>query len=239
MAMHAPLPQSAPAHVAIIMDGNRRWAARTGAPVIEGYRRGIGALRTTVSAAIDLGVRALTVYGFSTENWRREPGEIAMLMQLCAVFAQSERDSLTRQGVRVRVLGDIEPFAFPARAGLRALMRATQRNGRLTLNLALNYSGRAEILHAVKSIAFEVARGTLDANAVDEELFRSRLYEPQTPDPDLLIRTGGDFRISNFLLYQLAYTELVTLPVLWPDFGAEHFARAVHDFTERERRFGR
>jgi undecaprenyl diphosphate synthase len=238
MAMHAPLPQTAPSHVAIIMDGNRRWATRNGLPIVEGYRRGIDSLRTAVSSAIDLGVGALTVYGFSTENWRREASEIALLMHLCAIFARDEREPLARQGVRVRVLGDIEPFAFPARAALRALVRATERNRKLTLNLALNYSGRAEILRAVQSIARDVSRGSLNADAVDEQLFRSRLYAPETPDPDLLIRTGGDFRISNFLLYQLAYTELVTLPVLWPEFGAAEFAQAVRNFTERDRRFG-
>lgn len=239
MALHAPLPQPAPAHVAIIMDGNRRWAARSGVPVYEGYKRGVDALRATVRAAIDLGVRALTVYGFSTENWGREAGEIAMLMQLCTFFAQRERDDLVRKGVRVHVVGDIEPFTLPARAGLKALMRSTRHNRQLTLNLALNYSGRAEILRAVRSIACDVKRGVLDAAALDEDVFRSRLYDPHTPDPDLLIRTGGDFRISNFLLYQLAYTELVTLPVLWPDFGASTFAAALADFTDRERRFGR
>ena len=236
--MHAPFPQTAPAHVAIIMDGNRRWAAREGLPMLEGYRRGIDALRRTVRAALELGVRSITVYGFSTENWRRAPGEVATLMHLCAIFAQNECANLTRQGVRVRIVGDIEPFAFPARAALRSLVRATERNARLTLNLALNYSGRAEILRAVKSIAGDVARGALQATCVDEPLFRSRLYAPEMPDPDLLIRTGGDFRISNFLLYQLAYTELVTLPVLWPDFDAEHFAQALRSFTERDRRFG-
>jgi undecaprenyl diphosphate synthase len=220
------------------MDGNRRWAARRGVPMLEGYRRGVEALRSTVSAALDVGVRALTVYGFSTENWRRDAGEVSMLMQLCAVFAQTEREALARQGVRVRIVGDIEPFAFPARAALRSLVRGTERGARLTLNLALNYSGRSEILRAVKSIAGDVASGTLAPNAVDEPLFRSRLYAPEMPDPDLLIRTGGDFRVSNFLLYQLAYTELVTLDVLWPDFDADHFALALRSFTQRERRFG-
>jgi undecaprenyl diphosphate synthase len=220
------------------MDGNRRWSERRGVPILEGYRRGIDALRTTVTTALDCGVRGLTVFGFSTENWRRDASEISMLMQLCAVFAQSEREALSRQGVRVRVAGDIEPFAFPARAALRSLVRATERNTRLTLSLALNYSGRAEILRAVKSIARDVASGTLAPDSVDEPLFRSRLYAPEMPDPDLLIRTGGDFRVSNFLLYQLAYTELVTLDVLWPDFDAEHFTAALRSFTERERRFG-
>ena len=226
------------AHVAIIMDGNRRWAAARGLPVIEGYRRGIASLRATVRAAIDAGVSTLTVFGFSTENWRRDAGEVGILMQLCAAFARSERHELTRQGVRVKIVGDVEPFALPARHGLRKLVQATERNGLLTLNLALNYSGRAEIVRAAQSIAREVAEGRMRADEVDERSLRARMYSPQTPDPDLLIRTGGDFRISNFLLYQLAYTELLTLPVMWPDFTAQHFLEAVENFGERQRRYG-
>jgi undecaprenyl diphosphate synthase len=225
-------------HVAIIMDGNRRWAAANGLPIAEGYRRGIGALRTTVEAAIDAGVGALTVYGFSTENWRRESGEVSLLMQLCAMFAHTERASLVRQGVRVKVLGDIAPFALPARAGLRELVRATEKNRRLTLNLALNYSGRAEIVRAARAVAADVQQGRLRAEDVDEQTLRARMYSPETPDPDLLIRTGGDLRVSNFLLYQIAYTELITLPIMWPDFSARDFAQAVSAFGARQRRFG-
>lgn len=226
------------AHVAIIMDGNRRWANARGLPLAEGYRRGIGVLRETVRAAIDSGIDALTVYGFSTENWRRDQREVSMLMNLCAAFAHAEKAGLARQGVRVRILGDIEPFVLPARAGLRELVRATGKNRRLTLNLALNYSGRAEIVRAAAHIARDVKSGRLHPDEVDENAVRSRLYSPELVDPDLLIRTGGDLRVSNFLLYQIAYTELLTLPVLWPDFTAEHFSRSVQSFTQRERRFG-
>lgn len=236
--MQAPLAQPVPAHVAVIMDGNRRWAAANGVPVMEGYRRGAAALRELVRAAINAGVGALTVYGFSTENWGRSAAEIAALMRIYAEYAASEKADLARAGVRIEIVGDIEPFALPARAALRELVRSTRRNSRLILSLALNYSGRAEILHAVKSIAADVARGTLQAAAIDERELRSRLYAPHVPDPDLLIRTGGDLRVSNFLLYQLAYTELVTLPVLWPEFTGAHFADAVRAFSERERRFG-
>lgn len=220
------------------MDGNRRWALGRGVPLVEGYRRGIVALRETVRAAIDSGIDTLTVYGFSTENWRRDGTEIGMLMQLCAAFAATEKPALLRQGVRVRVVGDIEPFVLPARAGLRDLVRATEKNRLLTLNLALNYSGRAELLRAAQLIARDVRSGRLQPDEVDETALRSRLYAPEMPDPDLLIRTGGDMRISNFLLYQIAYTELLTLPVMWPDFTAEHFTHAVHALGERERRFG-
>lgn len=226
------------AHVAIIMDGNRRWAISHGVPLVEGYRRGIASLREAVRAALDTGITTLTVYGFSTENWRRDGREISTLMQLCAAFTAAEKPTLVRQGVRVRVVGDIEPFVLPARAGLRDLVRATEKNRRLTLNLALNYSGRAEIVRAAAQIAREVANGHLAAVDVDEEALRARLYAPDMPDPDLLIRTGGELRISNFLLYQIAYTELLTLPVMWPDFTADHFKRAVAALGERERRFG-
>jgi undecaprenyl diphosphate synthase len=238
MAMQAPLAQTAPAHVAVIMDGNRRWAALHGLPVVEGYRRGAAALREMVRAAIDGGVGALTVYGFSTENWGRSAAEVAGLMRIYAEYAASERAGLVRGGVRIEIIGDIEPFALPARAALRELVRSTRHNSRLTLNLALNYSGRAEILRAAKAIAADVASGALKAAQVDEAALRARMYAPHIPDPDLLIRTGGDLRVSNFLLYQLAYTELVTLPVLWPEFTPAHFADAVRAFTARERRFG-
>jgi undecaprenyl diphosphate synthase len=226
------------AHVAIIMDGNRRWALGRGLPILEGYRRGIDALRAAVRAAIDNGVGTLTVYGFSTENWRRDAGEIGMLMQLCAAFAATEKPALVRQGVRVRILGDIEPFILPSRAALRELVRATEKNRRLTLNLALNYSGRAELVRAAQLIARDVQSGRLMPADVDEAALQSRLYAPDLPDPDLLIRTGGDLRVSNFLLYQIAYTELLTLPIMWPDFTAEDFTRAVLALGDRERRFG-
>ena len=226
------------AHVAIIMDGNRRWAQARGLPLVEGYRRGVAALRETVRAALDTGVSTLTVYGFSTENWRRDGSEISTLMQLCAAFTAAEKPSLLRQGVRVRVVGDIEPFVLPARAGLRDLVRATERNRRLTLNLALNYSGRAEIVRAATQIARDVANGRLVPAEIDEAALRSRLYAPEMPDPDLLIRTGGELRVSNFMLYQIAYTELLTLPVMWPDFTAGHFKEAVAALGARERRFG-
>jgi undecaprenyl diphosphate synthase len=226
------------AHVAIIMDGNRRWAAARGMPLVEGYRRGIVALRESVRAALEAGVDTLTVFGFSTENWRRERGEIDLLMQLCATFAAAEKPALQRQGVRVRVLGEIEPFAFPARAGLRDLVKSTQSNRRLTLNLALNYSGRAELVRAAQGVARDVVRGKLAPSEVDEQTLRARLYAPEMTDPDLLIRTGGELRISNFLLYQIAYSELLCLPVLWPDFGAQDFYEAVKMLERRERRFG-
>lgn len=239
MALHAAAANRPPVHVALIMDGNRRWASQRGLPMIRGYERGLHALDEAVRAALREGVQALTVYGFSTENWKRDGSEIRLLMQLCTDFARDRCARLAAEGVRVRIVGEVKAFSFAARSALAALVRATRRGTRLTLNLALNYSGRAEIVRAAASIAREVAGGRLKADAIDEDVFRSRLYVPELPDPDLLIRTGGDLRISNFLLYQLAYTELTTLPKLWPDFVEADFAGAVRDFVQRERRFGR
>lgn len=236
--LQAPLALELPEHVAVIMDGNRRWARERGLPIAEGYRRGVGALRAAVRAALEGGVRRLTVYGFSTENWTRSTTEVDLIMNLCATCAQSEKSGLDKQGVRVEAIGDLDAFSFPARAAVRSLIRATAKNSRLTLTLALNYSGRAEIVRAVRAIAQEVANGTLTADSVDEDALRARMYAPHAPDPDLLIRTGGDFRVSNFLLYQLAYTELMTLPLMWPDFTEEDFAQAIASFSERRRRFG-
>ena len=225
-------------HVAIIMDGNRRWARAHGLPVAEGYRRGVAALRAAVRAAVRAGVTRLTVYGFSTENWRRESGEVDLLMQLFAACARGERDDLVRSGVLVEIVGDVDAFAFPARAALRGLEKATRDNARLTLALALNYSGRAEIVRAVRAIARDVASGTLDAGDVDEQALRARFFAPHAPDPDLLVRTGAEHRISNFLLYQLAYAELVALPIMWPEFTEDHFLAALETYARRERRYG-
>jgi len=238
MALRGAPVIAAPRHVAIIMDGNRRWSHRHRVGLPEGYRRGVDALRNAVAAAIDHGVDVLTVYGFSTENWRRDVSEVCLLMSVCAAAAQSELFTLVRESVRVRVVGDIAPFPRATRAALFQLVDATAQNSRLTLQLALNYSGRAEILHAVRSIVADAASGQLRSDDIDERFLRARMYAPDCPDPDLLIRTGGDLRVSNFLLYQLAYTEIVATPVLWPDFDATHFAAAISDFEQRRRRFG-
>jgi undecaprenyl diphosphate synthase len=238
MAVSAPSLRTAPRHVAIIMDGNRRWSAVHGVGLPEGYRRGVDALRAAVAAALERGIDVLTVYGFSTENWQRDPSEVSLLMNVCRGAAQSELFALVRQAVRVRVVGDIAPFPSPTRAALLRLVKATASNTRLTLQLALNYSGRAEILHAVRSIVADAATGRVRSADIDESFLRARMYAPDCPDPDLLIRTGGDLRVSNFLLYQLAYTEIVATPVLWPDFAETHFTQAIADFEGRRRRFG-
>jgi undecaprenyl diphosphate synthase len=231
-------PAVTPEHVAVIMDGNRRWARERGLPIAEGYRRGVTSLRAAVRYGAQHGVRRITAYGFSCENWQRDTHEVALLMNLYAACAHSEKSDLVRQGVRVEIIGDLEKFAFPARAALRDLVSATKHNTRVTLALALNYSGRSEIVRAVQAVAAEVAAGRLSIEDIDEESLRSKMYAPHAPDPDLLIRTGSEYRVSNFLLYQLAYTELLTLPVMWPDFDEDTFADALRVYAERQRRYG-
>lgn len=236
--LQAHLPESAPEHVAVIMDGNRRWAREHGLPIAEGYRRGVSSLRAAVRAAAHAGVGRLTAYGFSTENWQRESREVSLLMGLYAACARSEKPDMVRQGVRVEIIGELDAFALPARTALRELVEATRHNTRITLALALNYSGRNEIVRAVQAVASEVAAGRLRPDEIDESRLRAQMYAPHAPDPDLLIRTGAEHRVSNFLLYQLAYTELLTLPMMWPEFNEATFAQALSVFAERQRRYG-
>ena len=236
--LQAQLPETAPEHVAVIMDGNRRWARERGLPIAEGYRRGVSALRATVRAAARSGVRRVTAYGFSTENWQRESAEVSLLMGLYAACARSEKPDLMRQGVRVEIIGELDAFSLPARSALRDLVEASKANTRVTLALALNYSGRSEIVRAVQAVAADVAAGRLAPHEIDESLLRAKMYAPHAPDPDLLIRTGAEHRVSNFLLYQLAYTELLTLPVMWPDFDETTFTQALAVYGERQRRYG-
>jgi undecaprenyl diphosphate synthase len=237
-----PLVESAlgplPRHVAIVMDGNRRWAKRRGLPAIEGHRRGIASLRAATRAASDLGIEALTVYGFSTENWNRDAREISLLFDLCVYFARNELAELARNDVRVRVIGDWESLPPAPRRALAELQDQTAANGGLRLNLAVNYSSRAELGRAVKRIARDVAAGNVLPDDVDEALVTRYLYTADLPDLDLLIRPGGERRLSNFLLYQAAYAELVMTDVFWPDFARDDFVRAVLEYQQRERRFG-
>ena len=227
-----------PRHVAIIMDGNRRWAKRRGLPAIEGHRRGIVSLRRVTRAASDLGIGVLTVYGFSTENWNRDAREISLLLDLCVYFARNELAELVRNDVRVRVIGDWESLPPAPRRALADLQRRTASNGGLLLNLAVNYSSHAELARAVRAIAGDVAAGKLHPDDVDEALIGRYLYTADLPELDLLIRPGGEHRLSNFLLYQAAYAELVLTDVLWPDFAAEDLTRALVEYAQRERRFG-
>ena len=231
-------PAALPRHVAIIMDGNRRWAKRRRLPAIEGHRRGIVALRRVTRAASDLGIGVVTVYGFSTENWNRDAREISLLFDLCVYFARNELAELMRNNVRVRVIGDWESLPPGPRGALADLQSGTAANTGLLLNLAVNYSSRAELERAVKAIARDVAAGVVRPDDVDDALIGRYLYTADLPDLDLLIRPGGEHRLSNFLLYQAAYAELVMTDVFWPDFSKDDLVRAIVEYQQRERRFG-
>jgi undecaprenyl diphosphate synthase len=217
--------------VAIIMDGNGRWAERRGLPVAEGHRAGTKALRRTVEAAIDLSVETLIVYAFSTENWSRPEGEVEDLMEIFGETIERELPDLARQGVRARFLGRRDRAPDELRTQMEGLEEQTAHNERLNLWIAFDYGGRAELV--------EAARRLVEAGVEpDEESLRANLYAPELPDPDLLIRTSGELRISNFLLWQLAYSELVFLDVLWPDFGSRELEDALAAYAQRRRRFG-
>jgi len=231
-------PTRLPKHVAMIMDGNRRWARSRRMPAIEGHRRGIAALREVTHAARDFNIPILTVYGFSTENWRRDSKEISLLLDLCIYFAQNELAELQRNNVRVNVIGRYQALPEASFEALNGLVRRTASNDGLVLNLAVNYSAREELKDAIRAIAADVKSGRLDPAAIDDESIASYLYTSDMPDPDILIRPGGEHRLSNFLLYQVAYTELYMSDVYWPDFSKEHFKRALIEFQNRQRRFG-
>ncbi len=228
-----------PRHVAIIMDGNGRWARDRRMPRPFGHRSGMRAVRDVVEGAIEAGVEVLSLFAFSQENWQRPASEISALMSLLQEYVAREADELERRGVRVRVIGELERLEATAAAAVDSVVRQTAANDRLTLNLFISYGGRAELVRAARQLAREAAEGAIDPDAIDEEAFRARLYTADTPDPDLLIRTSGEKRISNFLLWQVAYAELFISPVLWPDFGRRELFDAIRDFQNRERRFGR
>jgi undecaprenyl diphosphate synthase len=232
-------PAGVPRHVAIIMDGNRRWAAERTLPIIEGHRRGVRALQRVVGAATRMGVDVLTVYAFSEENWERDPHEVTALMDLAAAFARREATTLARAGVRVRAIGRRDRIPGALRSALATLEERTAGCGRMTLNLAIDYGARHEVCEAVRALAREVAAGRLEPAAIDDEAVAAHLSTAGQPDPDLLIRTGGDLRLSNFLLFQCAYTELWSTPTPWPAFDAAAFSAAIAAFAQRQRRFGR
>lgn len=228
-------PQRIPAHVGCVMDGNGRWAQRQGLKRTEGHAAGEEALWDVVDGALDLGVRWLTVYAFSTENWKRPIDEVRFLMNFNRDILTRRRDGLHAQGVRIRFAGRRD-WRVPKKL-IREQdesIELTQGNRRLTLTFAFNYGGRAEIIDAVRAMVDDGVK----AKDIDEKQLRKYLYFPDMPDPDLVIRTSGEFRISNFLLWELAYSELVFTPVLWPDFRKQHLADAIREFQERERRFG-
>jgi undecaprenyl diphosphate synthase len=236
--MSAASPRALPRHVAIIMDGNGRWAKARGLPRIAGHRSGAEAARRTVAAAADLGIPYLTLFGFSSENWKRPSTEIHDLMALLRHYLRGEIAELHRNGVRLKVIGQIARFAPDIVSMIEHAEAATRDNPRITLTIALSYGGRAEIVAAVRAIAAQVACGQLDPEAVDEGCIARHLFTSDLPDPDLLIRTSGEQRISNFLLWQCAYSELVFTKTLWPDFSKHDLNQAIDDFCGRERRYG-
>jgi undecaprenyl diphosphate synthase len=227
-----------PAHVAVIMDGNGRWAARRGLPRIAGHRAGAKAIEEVISSAIECGVRYLTLYSFSTENWSRPRDEVTALMGLFVEVLNAKMSDLMEQRVRVRVIGRLDEMPARTAEAFRDAMADTAGNDVLDLIIALNYGGRAEIADAARSIATDIASGTLEVGDVDEEAVAARLYTAGVPDPELLVRTSGEMRLSNFLLWQIAYSEIVVVDTLWPDFGRDDLLEAVVEYQGRERRFG-
>lgn len=227
-----------PKHVAIIMDGNGRWAKRNKLKVALGHRSGVEALRSVIRESSDLGICALSIYAFSTENWSRSQEEVAALMQLLLEFFASEIDELYEKNVTIRILGDVQGLPAPQRNAVQRAMDRTKDNTGLHLNIALNYGGRAELLHAAKLIAKRVQNGELAPEEVTLADLENGLYTRGLPDVDLLIRTSGEMRLSNFLLYQCAYAEFLFPEVLWPDFTLDHFHEALLSYQNRDRRFG-
>lgn len=223
-----------PRHVAIIMDGNGRWAARRGLPRIAGHERGTDNIRRITYAAGEIGIDYLTLWAFSTENWRRPADEIQGIMRILGEVIERETEELHRQGAQLRHIGSLEGLAPDLRQSVLNAIELTKNNDRLVLTLAFNYGGRQEVIHAVQ----ELVRSGVPAGEIDEATLAKFLYTKDMPDPDLIIRTSGEVRMSNFLIWQAAYAELYFSPVLWPDFGPEHLREAALDFSRRERRFG-
>lgn len=234
-----PKFKKVPRHVAIIMDGNGRWAKQRGLPRIEGHRKGVDAVRASVEAAGESGVEFLTLYAFSVENWNRPKAEVDTLMRLLQRFLKDEVEELNKHNVRLQAIGRLSDLPAAVGAQLHETILATSRNTGLTLILALSYSGRIEMIEAVQSVIREIQLGHIDPAQIDETVFSRHLYTRYYPDPDLLIRTSGEMRLSNFLLWQLSYTELFVTPTLWPDFCKPDFFEALRNYEARNRRYGR
>jgi undecaprenyl diphosphate synthase len=228
-----------PRHIAIIMDGNGRWAKQKGSPRVFGHKNGVKAVRDTVEGAAELGIEFLTLFAFSTENWMRPRTEIDALMSLLVASINKETKTLLTNNIRLRTIGDIESLPATVAQHLREAVDKTKKNTGLNLVLALSYSSHREMLRAVQSIAVDIEQGKLDSSIIDKNIFETYLYTSGFPDPELLIRTSGEYRLSNFLLWQIAYTELYFTPTLWPDFRREHLYQAIADYQLRERRFGK
>ena len=229
-----PLPERVPAHVAIIMDGNGRWARARGLPRLAGHRAGVENLRRVIEASVEFGIHTLTIYAFSTENWARPPDEVRGLLNILEDVIDRELDELNRNGVCLRHIGRLERLDPGLQIKVQQAVALTRDNRKLVLNIAWNYGGRDEIVHALQAIV----RQGIPAEAVDEALIGRHLYTADSPDPDLVIRTSGELRTSNFLIWQAAYAEWYVTPTLWPDFGKEELLAALVEFAHRERRFG-
>ncbi len=232
-------PKRLPAHLAIIMDGNGRWARRRGLPRVAGHKAGIAPVRMAVETCAGMGIQVLTLYAFSVENWKRPRAEVDTLWRLLSYYLRRELEELQKNGIRLGAIGRLDALPAPVRAELDSVIESTAINRGMLLNLAINYGGRAELVDAFNSI-LQAARmeGTLDTLHVDEDIISANLYSPESPHPDLLIRTSGEMRISNFLLWQIAYSELYVTGTLWPDFSRTELLQAILDFQKRDRRYG-
>jgi len=227
-----------PRHIAIIMDGNGRWAQKRGLPRIVGHKTGVESVREVVRVASELGVEYLTLYTFSKENWKRPKDEVMGLMNLLKRLLRMEVEELNRNNVRIKAIGRLQDLPDEVLKELERARRLTENNDGLKLYLALSYGGRAEIVDAFKKAFRKWEEGKLTPDSINEETFREFLYDPELPDPDLLIRTSGEMRVSNFMLWQIAYSEIYVTPTLWPDFRREELLKAIEDYSKRERRFG-
>jgi undecaprenyl diphosphate synthase len=231
-------PNAIPRHVAVIMDGNGRWAEDRGLSRIEGHRQGLESVRAIVRAAHELGVQTLTLYAFSLENWNRPKGEVDELMSLLEIYIEAELPEVQRNGIRVSSIGRLERLPASTRARLEDATEQTRDNREMQLVFAVSYGGRAEIVDAARKLLRDAEVGKVDPEQLDEKTFAAYLYQPELADPDLLIRTGGERRVSNFLLWQIAYSEIYVSDVRWPDFRKAHLVDAIVDYQARERRYG-
>ncbi len=231
-------PERMPGHVAIVMDGNGRWAKKRGLPRLQGHNAGMMALKEIVKRSSTLGISHLTVYAFSTENWKRPDDEVSGIFRLLVLYVQKEIRELNDNNVKVNIWGDWSSLPADARNAIEKAISTTGGNTGLGFNIALNYGGRAEILRAARSLWTDVQGGNLSVDAIDEAAFSDKMYSRGVPDPDLIIRTGGEYRLSNFLIWQAAYSELVVTDVLWPDFTPAEYEKAILEYQSRDRRFG-
>lgn len=228
-----------PEHIAMIMDGNGRWAKKRGLPRSLGHRAGVEALRGVITMSSNIGIKVLTLYAFSTENWSRPEDEVGVLIDLLVEFLSKEIDELNENNVHIRFMGNITKFPEKCRVAIKNAIELTKDNTGLIVNIALNYGGRSELLRAFKSMVDDVQNGKLDKDNIDENIISDYLYTKGLPDPDLIIRTSGEMRLSNFMLYQSSYSELYIPDVLWPDFNEDRYEEALRDYASRKRRFGK